>query len=299
MTSVLGFAPWSPNRASRKLVESVQEILDDNEEFLPLTGRQIFYMLVGQYRYDKTELAYHRLLDKLNRARRSRLIPFHAIRDDGVTMRGGGWWSGEDQFLGSIIPSAKAFKMDRQRSQTSVIEIWVEAAGMVPQIARVATNFSIITYSSGGFNSTTMKHSAAARFCRRFQKTNQLTTVLHIGDHDPSGVAIFENLSLDIPSFCAGMGCPGISWWKRIAVTPEQIEKHELEESPPKKTDSRSVNWEGGTVQVEAMRPEVIADEVQSVIVEQIDFTAYDEAIAEEIAVRDRLINKLESIMSE
>ena len=52
---------------------------------LPLTVRQIFYRLVGAHGYDKTEQAYARLGEHLNRARRAGLIEFDAIRDDGIT----------------------------------------------------------------------------------------------------------------------------------------------------------------------------------------------------------------------
>ena len=50
---------------------------------LPLMTRQIYYRLVASYGYDKTDKFSNRLGEVLNRARRVRLIPMSAIRDDG------------------------------------------------------------------------------------------------------------------------------------------------------------------------------------------------------------------------
>jgi hypothetical protein len=58
---VRGFAPWSPQAATLELLEQVRAVLDEYENYLPLTIRQIFYRLVGAHNYDKTEQAYDRL----------------------------------------------------------------------------------------------------------------------------------------------------------------------------------------------------------------------------------------------
>ena len=60
-TRVRGFAPWSPQAATLELLEQVRAVLDEYEDYLPLTIRQIFYRLVGAHNYDKTEQAYDRL----------------------------------------------------------------------------------------------------------------------------------------------------------------------------------------------------------------------------------------------
>lgn len=47
MSRVRGFTPWRPQRRTRDLIESVQEILDEYAAYLPLTIRQVFYRLVS------------------------------------------------------------------------------------------------------------------------------------------------------------------------------------------------------------------------------------------------------------
>ena len=70
-TRVRGFAPWAPRGTTLELLEQVRGVLDEYEDYLPLTIRQIFYRLVGAHNYEKTEHAYARLCEHLNRARRA------------------------------------------------------------------------------------------------------------------------------------------------------------------------------------------------------------------------------------
>ncbi len=85
MSRVRGMAPWVPRSKTLPLLENVKEVLEQYLAQLPLTLRQVFYRLVAAYGYEKTEQGYSRLGETLNRARRSQVIPFDAIRDDGST----------------------------------------------------------------------------------------------------------------------------------------------------------------------------------------------------------------------
>jgi hypothetical protein len=61
---------WRPRAETRQLLDQAQAVLDEYRDQLPLTLRQIFYRLVGAHGYEKTELAYKRLTELLNKARR-------------------------------------------------------------------------------------------------------------------------------------------------------------------------------------------------------------------------------------
>jgi len=80
-SSIAGTRALRPERCSTQ----VKDVLAEYAEQLPLTLRQIFYRMVGAYGYEKTEQAYERLGETLNKARRARVIGMDAIRDDGFT----------------------------------------------------------------------------------------------------------------------------------------------------------------------------------------------------------------------
>ncbi len=100
-----GDADWRPQLKSLELIEQVKAIIADYDDYLPLTVRQIFYLLVGNYGYEKTENAYERLTEKIGRARRARMIPFDVIRDDGVVTYSARWFDGPD----ALADDAAAF----------------------------------------------------------------------------------------------------------------------------------------------------------------------------------------------
>src|SRR5215472_2061671 len=110
-TRVRGFAPWSPEKATIALLDQVQGILDEYVDHLPLTIRQIFYRLVGAHDYEKTERAYQRLVEHLNRARRARIISMDVIRDDGGIISEPNHWDSAEQFMATIRAMA-GFTLD-------------------------------------------------------------------------------------------------------------------------------------------------------------------------------------------
>jgi hypothetical protein len=139
----------------------VIEILDEYRDELPLTARQIFYRLVGKYGYPKDERAYERLTNYLVRARRARLIPFDHIRDDGASVMKGNFYTGEEDFYRRIRKQGEAYKRNKLSNQERDIRVYVEAAGMMPQLERVTRRYSVPVYSCSGFDSLTAKYDLA------------------------------------------------------------------------------------------------------------------------------------------
>ena len=249
-TRVRGFAEWSPRAASRVLVDQVQEILTEYRDYLPMTARQVFYRLVGAHDYPKDERAYDRLIELLNRARRARLIPMESIRDDGATAAYAGGSSGPEEFKDTVRFMVERYARSLDQGQPRAIEVWVEAAGMVPMVARVARQYGADVFSSGGFESVTAKHTAADRIAYR----DVPTSVLHIGDLDPSGWSIVDAAAEDVAEFVGQLGGepPTVS---RLAVTLDQVRRYSLPTAPQKATDRRGAHMTQ-TVQAEALPPD-------------------------------------------
>jgi hypothetical protein len=181
-----GFAEWKPQQATQQIMNQVQEVLAQYRAHWPLTIRQIFYRLVGVHGFAKTEQAYDRLIDYMGRARRSRMIPMEAIRDDGTTRQDGEGWYDQDHFIRSVVAQAEQYARDKTARQATRVMILVEAAGMLPQIVRAVGSYGLPVISSSGFDSLTMKYELAQDII----EDGRPTAVLHIGDLDPSGVCI-------------------------------------------------------------------------------------------------------------
>jgi hypothetical protein len=286
-----GYYPWRPPAKTRALLDQVYGVLEEYEDHLPLTVRQIFYRLVAMHGYEKTENAYDRLGEKLTMARRARLIPFENIRDDGVTTFSYNWFSGPQHFWDSVGATIRKYRRDRQAGQPYRIELWCEAAGMAPQLARVADMYSIEVYSSGGFSSL----SAVRQIVDRAREGSTKTVLLHVGDYDPSGVSIFESMCADAQAFLREDRILAMQEIipVRVALTADQVAEYELPTAAAKSSDSRSQNWEGGTCQLEALAPDDLAELVHREIRSWMNLPLLHGQIAQEQDDRADLLRAL------
>jgi hypothetical protein len=208
-----------------------------------------------------------------------------AIRDDGGTVICPTMWESAEEFLAAVRAQAGRLMLDRTAGQKTRLTVVCEAAGMVPQLARVAAPYGIKTMSSGGFESVTEKH----KFAVEVANDKRPTEVLHIGDHDPSGAHMCLSYWEDIEAFARDLG--GAMTISRLAVTPEQIAAYDLPTAPPKPTDRRA--FAGATCQAEALAPDVLAGILRAALEARIDRRAFDRVFRREREVRRELIEGL------
>lgn len=286
-TRARGFAPWNPQTRTKVLLEEVQQQLELWDEQVPVTIRQLFYGLIGRGVIGKDESAYAKLCELLNRGRRAGMIPWTSIRDDGPTLNTPSGFDSPEQFVSVLRYHARNYRRDRQARQAVFLELWCEAAGMLPQLVRVADPFGVPVASCGGFDSVTAKFAAAQRFCDR----DVPTVVLHIGDLDPSGCSIIDSAAEDITSFCDRSN-PGTVSFRRLAVTPDQVVAMALPAAPPKAGDRRGEAM-AEAVQAEAIPPAVLAEIVVEAISAGMNMSIYEAVLEAESAERDALIARV------
>lgn len=273
-------ADYRPQAKTVALLRDAQAVIEEYRAYWPLTCRQIFYRLIGAHGYPKTEGFYGKLCHHLANARRGKLISFDTIRDDGVTTYTLDHFDGEEHFLRHVRELGEGYTRNKMAAQPHHVEVWCEAAGMLPQLYHVAEPFSIPVYSSGGFDSLTAKKRLADRIC----EIGKPAIILHLGDFDPSGQSIFDSVAADVAAFVeADRPWATVSVrFERIALTASQVNHYNLPTAPPKATDSRTKTWNGGTCQLEALPPNVIAKILRESISRHIDYDQLVEDQAQE-----------------
>jgi hypothetical protein len=287
MTRPRGFADWRPHQKSLVLLEQVKKVIA--QYAMPLTVRQIFYRLVARFAYEKTEHGYENLRELTVRARRSRRIPMEAIRDDGFTSLYPQCWRDIDDFMADMREQAEGFRLDRQQGQPRRLVVTCEASGMAPQLYQHTERYGIPVLSSGGFDSLTDKHRLADEWSRQ----EQPTTVLRIGDYDPSGSSMGIVIAEDIGAFVDEF--MGDVEFVTIAITPEQARLHKLPSAPPKATDRRGDHFtDSETWQAEALDPNDLAQILKDAIEERFAWGEYRATLAREAKLRQELLARLD-----
>ena len=223
-----GYVDWRPSTKSLLLLEQVNEILDLYKPQRPLTLRQIFYRLVAQYHRPHTQGFYCNTLSRtLTLARRAELttndgdLLFEAIRDDEFIQRTPLTYDDQSAFWDATKRHAEKFALDRQDGQQQRLILWCEAAGMVPQLRNITFPYGIPVYSSGKFDGITAKRNLGEDWALEEHPIQ----VLHIGDHNPSGIHIFEALARDIITFAErdGLASSLDITFVRTALLPHQV----------------------------------------------------------------------------
>jgi hypothetical protein len=151
--------------------------------------------------------------------------------------------------------------------QPAHVAVLCEAAGMVPMLARVADRYRVPVASSSGFDSLTVKYDLYSEAVTRLEERGQETILLHLGDHDPSGVSLHESMAEDFAAFAEDQGFdPDLVDLRRVALTPAQIIAYGIETDPEgvKPSDSRSKNFIARglepTAQLEAIPPDTLVE---------------------------------------
>jgi hypothetical protein len=214
MSGDRGFISWRPNRRTRAKLDAVLEVLATYHDQLPMTVRQIFYVLVAQLVIEKTKAEYCKLGYLLSKARRARIIPFEHIHDQGSTLPLSlSGWDCPGDLAFSIRYDVENF--DRQLGQDRRLVTWCEAAGMRPQLQRVAEPFGVHVIAGGGYDSVSDKHA----FAQLVRKLGSPVQVLHIGDLDRHRESIYDVLAEDVQAFDGYRNVDFV----RLAVTEQQV----------------------------------------------------------------------------
>lgn len=298
-----GYSRWTPRPEAALVLTQVQDVLDAEDE--ALTARQIFYRLVARYGYDKTEQAYSRLCENLVKARRAQLIRFDAIRDEKTDELGGDWgFASIGEFWDDLRNSARQYRRPLREEQPKVVELWCEARGMGPSLAKAARPYGVPVKATGGFPGVTVTEAMARRVVWAAEE-GQTFVFLHLGDYDPSGEAIYTSMRDDVMAFVAGK----LGSWEdaelaftaeRIGLTEDQVIEHQFETVPPKKTDGRSRRWEEegryDSVQLEAVETDLLRSWATEAIERHTDLDRLAESRQQSEDERERIGEGLEKL---
>lgn len=245
-------------RDNLELIDKINSVIDEYElQGYSLTLRQCYYQLVARGIIPNNERSYKNTGNLINDARLAGLIDWNAIEDRTRNLRSLSHWSSPK----SIIESASyQYRRDIWEDQEYYIEVWVEKEALANVVGRVADELDVPYFCCRGYVSQSEMWSAAQRFIRK-QREGKMCILLHLGDHDPSGI----DMSRDIEDRLRLFGVDDdYFFFNRIALNMEQISLYNPPPNPAKLTDSRCGNYIQNfgdeSWELDALEPRVIHD---------------------------------------
>ena len=255
----------SPIRRSRRGPVEIQQLKDlmiaALREIQPGTVRQLFYRLVSTGVIEKTENEYNNTVVRLlGQMRREKIIPFSWIADSTRWMRKPHSFSSLEE---ALRRTAQTYRRALWDNQDAYVEIWLEKDALAGVIYEETAEWDVPLMVTRGYPSLTFLNSAAETIA----DCGKPVYLYYLGDHDPSGVDIPRKVERDLRAFAPEAEIH----FECVAVTPQQIEEWQLPTRPTKKTDSRSKNFQGESVEVDAIEPDKLRELVRECIDQHVD----------------------------
>jgi hypothetical protein len=272
------------NRSSLEVIAKAEEICNDYaRQGLDLTIRQLYYQFVARDLIRNNQNEYKRIVQIMNDARMAGLIDWGHIVDRTRFLRGNSHWTNPADVLKS---AAYGFMRDRWANQEERVEIWIEKDALVGVIQNPCETWDVPYFACRGYSSVSELRRAGLRLARH-ERMGKHTTVIHLGDHDPSGIDMTRDIEDRLRIFGSSVDVV------RLALNMDQVEEYGPPPNPTKMTDSRSngyVDLHGYECwELDALDPTTIQDMVEEKILEHLDRTQWDRDTAADEADQARL----------
>lgn len=241
-------------QSSLDLIRLVNEVINDYKaQGYELTLRQVYYQLVARGYIPNNERSYKNIGNLINDGRLAGLIDWYAITDRTRNLRGNSHWDTPSE----VIASAKySYLLDKWEGQPNYVEVWVEKDALVDVVGQACRPLDVPYLSCRGYTSQSEMWMAAQRFRR--QDFREQRIIIHLGDHDPSGIDMTRDIQERLDMFGADV------YVKRVALTMEQIDFYSPPPNPAKITDSRCdkyiAQYGHESWELDALEPKVITD---------------------------------------
>lgn len=252
-----------------------------------LSVRQLYYQLVARDKIPNTEQSYKRIASVINDGRLAGLIDWDAIEDRNRDIETRSHWNSGSEI---IQVCADQFYMDMWANQDSRVFCIVEKAALAGVLDRVCREYDVPLLAARGYPSVSIVRELVLKHIVPATQAGQRVTILHMGDHDPSGIDMTRDLEERINLFLQGRnGCR----LQRIALTMPQIEDKNPPPNPAKTTDSRFLDYQSQygseSWELDALEPAYLAELVTGQVVNHIDQDLWEKRVLEIDSIKERL----------
>lgn len=262
----------------RRVIEQAAEICDEYAgRGLNLTLRQLYYQFVARGLLANQQKEYDRLGRIINDARMAGALDWEFLVDRTRNLVAPSTW---DSPAALIHAAAAQYQADLWAGQNHRVEVWIEKDAGIGVIEAVCRADQVPYFSCRGYTSASELWNAAQRIGDHLVNGNRVT-VLHIGDHDPSGLDMTRDIKERLATFLANdwyrsgqplhgegstndrirasmrsairehggtIGDDDQPWRvRRIALSYAQVLQYDPPPNPAKTTDSRFLRYQEET----------------------------------------------------
>jgi hypothetical protein len=310
------YEDWAPKPEARAILRQADSIcMEYRNQGYDLTLRQLYYQFVARALIPNSQESYKRLGSIINKGRMAGLLDWDYIVDRTRNLQGLSHWDSPTEIVEAI---SRQFRLDKWATQPTRIEVWVEKEALAGVIQRAANAEDVAWFSCRGYVSQSELWGAAQRL-GEYIRAGQNVVILHLGDHDPSGIDMTRDIRERLETFVAqdwlnefpehfpddsvrvsdifsdmrdrlrpreSLVLPEPLVVDRIALNMDQVEEYDPPPNPAKLTDSRGENYVElygrNSWELDALEPTVLGELIADGIDARRDDQAFEEVESEE-----------------
>lgn len=288
--------------ASMRVIQQANSIIDAyNAQGFDLTLRQLYYQFVSRGLIPNRDSEYKKLGSIVNDARLAGYIDWERIQDRTRNVRSLSHWEDPSGVIRSALAS---YHVDYWKGQEYRPEVWIEKDALVGVIEPACQDLDVPYFSCRGYTSQSEMWGAAQRL-RGYIEQGHTPLILHLGDHDPSGIDMTRDIEDRLALFLRGGALIETAVKRedgeydvdyeaqespvevvRLALNMEQVRQYDPPPNPAKLTDARAVGYirihGNESWELDALEPTVIDGLIRDAIDQYRDMGAWDEVVERE-----------------
>lgn len=274
----MGKVAYQDKRLQGPKLARVMACAEIAEEYLSkgyvLTVRQLYYQLVARGKVENTMKSYQNVVMAVLDGRLNGLIDWDAVEDRTRELVVRSRWTSPSEIVQSC---AKQYHEDMWSTQERRVFVVVEKEALAGVLDPICHRWDVPLLAARGYASASVvREFALTQLQRWWRKSDQASVVLYLGDHDPSGIDMPNDLGGRLRLFA---GSEVEIEVRRIALNMDQVEEVKPPENPAKKTDSRFDAYEAEfgdkSWELDALTPEYLEELVERHIKGELDMKAW------------------------
>ena len=251
-----------------------------------LTLRQVYYQFVSRGWIPNSDRSYKRLGGIVNDGRLAGQIDWDFIQDRTRNVRSLTTWDEPQNIVDAVARQFRRELWSRSGQQWRP-EVWVEKDALIDIVTQAANTYGVPCFSCRGYVSQSEMWAAGRRMKEHSAEGFQ-PVVIHLGDHDPSGIDMTRDIEDRLEMFAEEA-----VEVRRIALNMDQILQYEPPPNPAKLSDARAAgylerfgdeSWE-----LDALEPSVLVELIRDEIGTLIEWDSWQEAAEADDLDRERL----------
>lgn len=276
---------WRPNADYALIIDRANTICQEylNQGY-DLTLRQLYYQFVARGYLANKQQNYDLLGRVCVKARENGYMDWDYLVDRTRNLAGLTHWDSPEDILKAV---AAQFRLNKWADADHVTEVWVEKEALSGVVQNAAEQVDVSWFACRGYVSSSEMWIACQRLVRYLEADKEVT-ILHLGDHDPSGLNMTDDNGGRLQQYVRRhVGDTDKLHFKRIALQPAQIAQYNPPPNPAKQTDSRyaeyvSVTGQTDSWELDALPPNVLVALIVSEVEALRDPDVWDQASEEE-----------------